>query len=110
MAALTFNVANDNLLQIYIKDTEGGADLSAATVTYDLKDSADASVTTGTYAHKTSGSPNTDGQYIFQSVMQESVSLADGDSYTLEVTVDGGTNLTGFGKYAATAADRTENT
>ena len=105
--ALDLKVSNDNLVQVYIEDTENATDLSGATVSYDLKDDSGTSQDSGSLSHKGAGSPNAAGQYIFEGIIQDTVSLVHNSSYTLEVTANGGTNFNGFGKFAVLATDRT---
>lgn len=90
---LTLHNESDNVLEIKARDIVGAIDLSGATVTYDLLDSLDASQDSGSLSHAPSGSPDADGNYIFRAVIQDTIVLTAGGSYTVVVVFNGGADL-----------------
>lgn len=108
MADVIFDliIGADNLITAYYEVESGpnaAADLSGATVTYELKDINETVVDSGSLTHAASGSPNTDGQYIYYGNIPDSVSLTEGDSYDLETTFNGGAGLQFFSKDSSLA-------
>ena len=99
-------VSNDNLVEIIgLQNAASDAYLNGATVTFTLKDSADAAVTGATTISMTYVSGSS-GDY--RGTLADTVSLTADAKYTCEITADGGAGLKGVWKAPVRAEDRKE--
>lgn len=104
MAILTLYVGNDCVLELQTKDAINGSDQSGASVTYDLKDNADATVASGSMTYiELSG-----GYYKFRATLVDTLSITAGDRYTAEIDIDGGTDKKGHWEIPVAAQGRIE--
>lgn len=107
MSSLVFDlfIGTDNLITGAWKVPAGpnaNADLSGATVTFDLTDVNGVSVASGSLTYD---SQDSESRYVFYGTIPDDTALIEGDKYTLSVTVNAGAGLqlqdkqTGKAKY-----------
>ena len=86
-ADLLVDINNTNTINMMVIDIDDYSDLSTATITYDLKTTAGASVDTGSFTFDSSVRKKNKLYYLFKATLAHTVSLTENTKYYLDITL-----------------------
>ena len=87
MADLIPYISNTNTIMLYVRDQIEEDDLSTATITFELKTTAGASVTTGTMTFDSKQRKRNKIYYLFLGTLAHTLALTENTKYYLDITL-----------------------